>query len=147
MARQKKPFDAVQFTRESAERVARVVRQAELTPAAASPLTFRKVTPADTKKTIRMATFTGAWPIGGNKNVTFKYVTDTPNTAMVTNLVCGLNPAASCDVSIARDGTSWFLLQPNFTQLPGYSATGTQVLAIVSGNLIFVGTTSCSTAA
>jgi hypothetical protein len=143
MARQKKPFDAVQFTRESAERVARVVRQAELTPAGASPLTFRKLF-SDNKKSVRIGTFTGSWPISGTKTVTFKYVAETPNTAMVTNLVCGLNPAGSCDVSIAREGTSWFLLQPNLTQLPGYSANGTQVLAVVSGNLVFVGTTSCS---
>jgi len=143
MARQKKPADAVQFTRESAERVARVVRQAELSPAAASPLSFRKVF-TDNKKSVRIGTFSGSWPISGTKTVTFKYVTETPNTAMVTNLVCGLNPAGLCDVSIARDGTSWFLLQPNLTQLPGYSANGTQVLAVVSGNLVFVGTTSCS---
>ena len=144
MARQKKPFDAVQFTRESAERVARVVRQAELTPAGASPLTFgRRLTDA-APKPIRMGTFTGSWPIGATKTVTFKFVTETPNTASVTNLVCGLNPAGLCDVSIAREGTSWFLLQPNLTQLPGYSANGTQVLSVVSGNLVFVGTTSCS---
>ena len=143
MARAKGPFDAVQFTKESAERVARVVRQAETTPATGVPLSFRKVF-TDNKKSVRIGTFTGSWPISGNKTVTFKYVTETPNTAMVTNLVCGLNPAGSCDVSIAREGTAWFLLQPNLTQLPGYSANGTQVLAVVSGNLVFVGTTSCS---
>ena len=144
MARQKKPFDAVQFTRESAERIAGVVRQAELTPAAASPLTFDKRFPQQERKAVRMGTFTGSWPIGGTKTVTFKFVTDTPNTAMVTNLVCGLSPPGSCDVSIARDGSAWFLLQPNFTQLPGYSSSGTQVMAVVGGNLMFVGTTSCS---
>ena len=144
MARQKKPADAVQFTRESAERIAGVVRAAELTPAAGSPLTFGKRFTDKPPKPIRMGTFTGSWPIGATKTVTFKYVTETPNTAAVTNLVCGLSPSGSCDVSIAREGTSWFLLQPNFTQLPGYSADGTQVMAVVSGNLVFVGTTSCS---
>jgi hypothetical protein len=143
MARAKGPFDAVQFTKESSERIARVVRQAETTPAAGVPLSFRKLF-TDNKKSVRIGTFSGSWPISGTKTVTFKYVTETPNTAMVTNLVCGLNPAGLCDVSIAREGTSWFLLQPNLTQLPGYSADGTQVLAVVSGNLVFVGTTSCS---
>jgi hypothetical protein len=144
MARPKGPFDAVQFTKESAERVARVVRQAETTPAAGVPLQFGNRFTEREKKPVRIGTFSGSWPISGTKTVTFKYVTETPNTAMVTNLVCGLNPAGLCDVSIAREGTSWFLLQPNLTQLPGYSADGTQVLAVVSGNLVFVGTTSCS---
>jgi len=143
MARQKKPFDAVQFTRESAERVARVVRQAELTPAAASPLTFDHPQFGATGKLFRVCTFTGSWSIGSTKNVTFKYQSTTPNTAAVTNLVCGLSPAGACDASIAKDGTAWFLLQPNLTQLPGYSASGTQVMVLVSGNLQFVGTTAC----
>jgi hypothetical protein len=138
------PFSASQFTRESAERIARVVRRAETAPMAGVPLTFDKRFPQQERKAVRIGTFSGSWPISGTKTVTFKYVTETPNTAMVTNLVCGLNPAGSCDVSIAREGTSWFLLQPNLTQLPGYSADGTQVLAVVSGNLVFVGTTSCS---
>jgi hypothetical protein len=140
------PFSAAQFTRESAERIARVVRRAETTPSAGVPLSFRKLF-SDNKKSVRIGTFIGSWPIGGTKTVQFKYVTETPNTAMVTNLVCGLNPSVVCDVSIAREGTSWFLLQPNFTQLPGYSANGTQVMAVVSGNLVFIGTTACGTAA
>lgn len=145
MARAKGPFDAVQFTLESAQRIANVVRRAEVSPSAGVPLEFdKRFYDKDKSKHIRVATFSGSWPAGETKTVTFKYVTETPNTAMVTNLVCGLNPAGSCDVSIAREGTSWFLLQPNLTQLPGYSANGTQVLAVVSGNLVFVGTTSCS---
>ena len=143
MARQKKPFDAVQFTRESAERVARVVRQAELTPAAASPLTFVNRPGGLSGKVFRVCTFTGAWSIGSTKHVTFKYQTTTPNTVSATNLVCGLSPAGACDASIAKDGTAWFLLQPNLTQLPGYSTSGTQVMVLVSGNLQFVGTTAC----
>jgi hypothetical protein len=142
MARQKKPADAVQFTRESAERVARVVRQAELTPAGASPLTFGNRV-GGSGKVFRVCTFTGSWSIGSSKNVTFKYQTTTPNTVSATNLVCGLSPAGACDASIAKDGTAWFLLQPNLTQLPGYSASGTQVMVLVSGNLQFVGTTAC----
>lgn len=94
-------------------------------------------------KVFRICTFTGAWSIGSSKAVTFKGVTTTPNTVNVTNLVCGLSPAGSCDVSIAKDGTAWYLVQPNLTQLPGYSASGTQVLTVVSGNLRWIGTTAC----
>jgi hypothetical protein len=94
-------------------------------------------------KTFRVATFTGAWAIGGTKTVTFRGVTSTPNTVAAVNLFCGLNPTGSCDVSIAKEGTAWYVVQPNVTQLPGYSSGGTQVMVIVSGNLRFIGTTEC----
>lgn len=141
MARQKGPFDAVQFTRESAERVARVVRDAETAPPQASPLTFAKQFPVRIPRQVRAATFSGAWPIGSTKNVTFKYAPTA--TANVVNLVCGLSPAGLCDVSVAMDGTTWILLQPNLTQLPGYSISGTHVVSIINGNLQFIGTTAC----
>lgn len=98
---------------------------------------------ASNPKVFRICTFTGAWSIGSSKAVTFKGVTTTPNTVNVVNLVCGLSPAGSCDVSVAKDGTAWYLIQPNLTQLPGYSASGTQVLTVVSGNLRWIGTTAC----
>jgi len=58
MARKKGPFDAVQFTRESAERIAGVVRQAELTPPAASPLRFNKALQPPTSPSISFAVYT-----------------------------------------------------------------------------------------
>lgn len=94
-------------------------------------------------KAFRICTFTGSWAIGAPKTLTFKYQTTTPNTASAINLFCGLSPSGSCDVSIAKDGTAWYLIQPNLTQLPGYSSGGTQVLTVVGGNLRWVGTTSC----
>lgn len=98
---------------------------------------------ASNPKVFRICTFTGAWSINSTKTVTFKYQTATPNTVVATNLVCGLSPTSSCDVSIAKEGTAWYLVQPNLTHLPGYSASGTQVLAVISGNLRFIGTTAC----
>lgn len=96
------------------------------------------------EKTFRICTFTGSWSINATKTVTFKGVTSTPNTVSAVNLVCGLNPSGSCDVSIAKDGTAWYLVQPNLTQQPGYSASGTQVLTIQNGSLRWVGTTACT---
>lgn len=136
------PRDPTQFTRESAERIANVVRAAELATPRGRALSF-DIAPEPPRKKFRVCTFTGAWAIDSAKTVTFKYQTQTPNTVSATNLFCGLSPAGSCDVSIAKEGTSWFLVQPNLTQLPGYSASGTQVLTIVDGNLRFVGTTAC----
>jgi hypothetical protein len=86
-------------------------------------------------KVFRMCTFTGTWAIGTDKIVTFRGVTATPNTVSVTNLVCGLSTTATCDISVAKDGTAWYLIQPNLTQQPGYSTSGTQFLTIVNGSL------------
>ena len=95
-------------------------------------------------KVFRVCTFTGAWSINSAKTVTFRNVTSTPNTVSVTNLVCGLSPTGSCDATIAKDGTAWYLVQPNLTQQPGYSASGTHVLTIQSGVLRWLGTTACT---
>jgi hypothetical protein len=134
--------DPVIFDRSSAERIANAVRRVEIGDRTESPLRFDAVPPPQ-RKTFRIATFSGAWSVGATKTVTFKYQTATPNTASVLNLVCGLSPSGSCDVSIAKDGTAWFLVQPNLTQQPGYSTSGTQVLTIQSGVLRWIGTTAC----
>jgi len=134
--------DPVIFDRSSAERIANAVRRVEIGDRTESPLRFDTVPPQQ-RKMFRIATFTGSWAINATKTVTFKYQTSTPNTASVLNLVCGLSPSGSCDVSIARDGTAWFLVQPNLTQQPGYSASGTQVMTIQNGILRWIGTTAC----
>lgn len=91
-------------------------------------------------KTFRICTFTGAWSINATKTVTAR---GGDQTFDAINLVCGLNPSGSCDVSIAKDGTAWYLVQPNLTQQPGYSGSGTQVLTIQNGSLRWLGTTAC----
>jgi hypothetical protein len=108
MARQKKPFDAVQFTRESAERVARVVRQAELTPAGASPLTFEAAPAAAKVKMIRAATFSGSWSINASKVVQF---TNAPTaTVTVANLTFVPQFTASQNCIVGKEGTAWYLV-------------------------------------
>ena len=96
--------------------------------------------PQPASKTFRVCTFTGSWSINASKTVTFRGST---NTLSVVNLVCGLNPSGSCDVSVAKDGTAWYLVQPNLTQQPGYSGSGTHVLTIQNGSLRWVGATAC----
>ena len=126
MARQKKPFDAVQFTRESAERVARVVRTAELTPAAASPLTFDKRFSERVPKQVRAATFSGAWAIGSTKAVTFKYAPTA--TANVVNLSwpITLSGYVNEDCLVGKEGTSWWLVVPKLEAATAVFVTQTQ---------------------
>jgi hypothetical protein len=133
MARQKKPFDAVQFTRESAERVARVVRQTELTPAAASPLTFESRLSDRHPKQVRAATFSGSWPIGSVKTVTFKYAPTA--TANVTNLSwpIALSGYVNEDCVVGREGTNWWLVVPSLEAKTAIMVTQTSVRPILTG--------------
>jgi hypothetical protein len=138
MARQKKPFDAVQFTRESAERVARVVRQAEISAPAASPLTFDKRFADRIPKQVRAATFSGSWPIGSVKTVTFKY---TPTaTANVVNLSwpIALTGYVNENCLVGKEGTNWWLVVPVLQ-------TATAVFATQTATAIFVTGTATST--
>jgi hypothetical protein len=135
--------ERVTFTSGAADRIAKVVRTVEGGDRDCDPLTFGARIGGVSGKAFRVCTFTGSWSINATKTVTFKNQTATPNTVAAVNLFCGLDPSGSCDVSIAKEGTAWYLVQPNVTQLPGYSASGTQVMVIVSGNLRFIGTTAC----
>jgi hypothetical protein len=100
--------DAVQFTRESAERIANVVRAAELTPTRGRGLNFDAVPPGASRKVFRVATFTGAWSINGTKTVTLRGSTA---TLSATNLFAAIGTAASSrNCAVAKDGTAWFLV-------------------------------------
>jgi hypothetical protein len=139
--------DPTQFTQESAERIARVVRAAELAVPQARPLSFDRVDvqrKPKPEKVFTVCTFTGSWLINTAKVVTFKNVTTTPNTLSAINLVCSLAPTAQCDISVAKYGTAWYLVQPNYTQQPGYLASGTQVLSIINGSLAWSDVTAAN---
>lgn len=126
MAGRKGPFDAVQFTRESAERIASVVRSAELTPPAASPLTFDRMVDGRIPKQVRAATFSGAWPIGSSKVVTF---TNAPvNTANVQNISWPITNSGYVNEPcvVGRDGTSWYLIVPRLQTATAVFVTQTQ---------------------
>ena len=137
--------ERVTFTRPAAERIAKVVREVEGGNRDTEPLVFGNRI-SYRQKAFRICTYTGAWSIGESKSVAFKFQTTTPNTVSAVNLFCGLTPSTAhtaCDVSIAKDGTAWYLVQPNLTHLVGYSSSGTHVLGIVSGSLRWIGTTAC----
>lgn len=103
------PTTRITFTRPAADRIANVVRIVEQGSRDEAPLTFRRVAESSSK-TFRIGTFTGAWPIGGTKTITFKYVTTTPNTVAAVNLFASVSGACGeRDCAIARDG-SWHLV-------------------------------------
>ena len=107
----RKPRDAVQFTYESAERIAGVVRAAELATPEGKPLTFDAILPS-ARKQVRAATFTGSWAINASKVVTFKYAPTATQT--VTNLSWPIthNHTVAENCIVGREGTSWWLVVP-----------------------------------
>jgi hypothetical protein len=108
MARQRKPTDAVQFTYESAERIADVVRASEQTPPSASPLTFDRLIGGRMPKQIRAATFTGSWAINASKVALFSNAPTA--TVTVVNLTIPLPFTATQSCIVGREGTSWYLV-------------------------------------
>lgn len=103
--------DLTQFDLGSSQRIARVVRQVEQEPRRARPLGFERVDDFRIRP-FRVCTFTGEWSIGAAKAVTFKYKTTTPNTVSAANLFFDYLPdKGEQDCAVAKEGTSWFLIQ------------------------------------
>jgi hypothetical protein len=67
--------------------------------------------PAAAGKTFRICTFTGSWSINGEKVVTFRNQTTTPNTVAAVNLFASIAAGSSSrNCAIAKDGTAWYLI-------------------------------------
>lgn len=126
MARKKGALDAVQFTRESAERIAGVVRAAEQAPTPTLPLTFERLQETRLPKSIRSATFSGAWPIGSSKVVTFANLPT--NTANVQNLSWPITSSGYSNEPclVGKEGTAWYLIVPRLQTATAIFVTQTQ---------------------
>lgn len=145
-------YDPVRFTRESARRIARVVRAAEAAPPAAKPLTFDPFFNARMPRQVRAATFSGSWPIGSTKIVTFSY---TPTaTANVTNLSWPITDTGYVneDCIVGKEGTNWWLVVPVLEQRTAVLVTQTQQQtfcsqtgsqAVVTGVVASLNTANC----
>ena len=123
-----KPRDPTQFTRESAGRIANVVRSVELSAPAARPLNFERADVVQKTKVFRICTYTGAWSIGAAKTVSFKYQTATPNTVSATNLFFPVTNTATAnarDCAIAKEGTAWFLIDVKLAERTAVFVTST----------------------
>jgi hypothetical protein len=133
MARAKGPFDAVQFTKESAERIANVVRRAELTPSAGVPLEFdKRFYDKDKSKHIRVATFSGSWPAGSVKTVTLKYEPTATITAYNLSWPITLTGYVNEDCLVGREGTNWWLVVPRLEAPTAVMVTNTVSRSYVS---------------
>lgn len=121
------PRDRVQFTRESAERIADVVRTVELAPTQGRPLTFDAIPPQSPSVGIRFAyytatsnwlavSFTSATTTANTKRIQFAFPTNGTATAMCTNHLAYL-PLISTNatnavayVVVAKEAGKWRLI-------------------------------------
>jgi hypothetical protein len=128
--------DRVTFTRQSADRIAKVVRKVEAgnRDTVAMPTAPRGVAGGGNGKVFRVGTFTGAWAINTGKTVTFKNQTATPNTASVTNYFFDFpQPNGTVDCGIAKEGTAWFLIDVPFETATAVIVTGTAASTYATG--------------
>ena len=102
---------------------------------------------AQPQKTFRICTFTGSWSIGSSKTVTFKNVTNTPNTASASNLFWPIPDGPQRDCSIAKDGTAWYLLVPQLYAANAATAATITTAALEFNTLPVVALATSSTAA
>jgi len=122
----RRPQDAVQFTFESAERIAGVVRAAELATPQGKPLTFEARFPERMPKQVRAATFTGSWAINASKVVTFAYAPTATQTVMNLSWPITHNHSVAENCIVGREGTSWWLVVPVLQAQTAVFVTQTQ---------------------
>lgn len=114
MARAKRPSDAVQFTLESAQRIAGVIRAAELAVPAAAPLTFKRPILPE-RKIFRVGEFDGTWLKSTDKQVRLinqEEVNNEPVEVTVKNVlynVFPVEPGSPTRCVIGREGSEWYL--------------------------------------
>ena len=151
------PKDATRFTRESAERIGRVVRAVELAVPQANALTFERIdAPPKQEKVFHVCTFTGEWAINSVKQVTFLNVTSTLNAVSALNLFCDFPNYGQRACSVAKAGTAWYLVASQFTSVDvvvgatlgtaGLTFTRSllSVPATATATSISIGTTACA---
>jgi hypothetical protein len=104
---------SVTFSRQAAQRIAKVVRTVEGGNRNQPGIRFDHPQPGSGGSGVmfRVATFTGSWGINSSKTVTFVNQTNTPNTASVSNLYFDYpEPTGNVTCGIAKEGTAWFLI-------------------------------------
>jgi len=139
----------VTFTRQAAQRIAKVVRAVEGGNRNQPGIVFDHPMPSSGGGGImfRVATFTGSWGINSSKTVTFVNQTNTPNTASVSNLYFDYpEPSSSVTCGIAKEGTAWYLIDVPIEYATAVFAEETNLTSFVTNIDISasLNTTNCA---
>ena len=101
----------VSFTRQGADRIARVVRTVEQGDKKSNALTFGKryyTPPSSAGDIFRVAAFTGSWSVDSTKTIEFIDPIYSGATATAINYFCGI---AGGEVGVARNASNvWHLI-------------------------------------
>jgi hypothetical protein len=124
------------FTVDDARRIANAVRVVELGNRNEAPLKFRRVLESGRGGgVLQIGTFTGDWPIGELKTVTFYNVTSTPNTASVRNLCVpsvGFSTSNTAEARYVIFGrVKYYTSEPVVVEIQQSTATCTLILGSV----------------
>lgn len=108
----KDPSQRVSFTRQAADRIARVVRTVEQGDRKANALRFDRRFPAvggaAGNDIFRMAAFTGTWEVDSTKTIEFIDPVHSNATATAVNYFCGI---AGGEVGVAKNASNvWHLV-------------------------------------
>lgn len=141
--------DRVVFTAPAAERISKVVRTVEAGNRDCLPLTFSTRQEVSAAKAFRICTFTAPWFPGSTQTVTLSTQSSTPATAVATNLFFPVSGNASMDGAIARDGTTWYLIDVPFRTASAVFIASISVSASLNTNscAITVSTTAATATA
>lgn len=94
---------------------------------------FSLRSPIQVPRQVRAATFSGSWPIGSSKVVTFK--NPPAVTAAASNLSWPISDTtyANEDCIVGRDGTGWYLVCPVLESATAVIVTQTASRSLVTG--------------
>ena len=130
---------SVSFSPAAAKRIQRAVLEVERGGASMARPTLR--TAGGDGEIIR-GTFTAPWSRGSTKTVTDAVLSSV--TYEAKNYFTPISGTGTKDCAISFVGGEWILLDFDLTQLSGFDATKTQILANVSGSLNWLDTTACT---
>lgn len=136
----------VNFKLSDAERISNVVSQVEGARRDRMGSTLPRVY-AGTSVTFRVATFTGSWPVGTDKDV--RLIQETASTLTATNLFFPITDAGrggKIDCGIAKDGTAWYLISVKHetTEVITSATLGTSSLVFTRTKLQALASTTTS---
>jgi hypothetical protein len=135
--------DLTQFDRQSANRIARVVRAVEGEPQQAKPLTFEPAFQQRQRPVFRICTFSGQWNKGTQKVVTLADA----STMSANNVLWPVPDGPPRYAGIARDGTVWHLVAPEMFALDAVaSIASAQSCSITVSKAPFISFATAATA-
>jgi hypothetical protein len=138
----------VRFDRGSADRIAKTVLTVERMAKPTAGLGYEHPIPGAMGKVFRIGNYTGSWPIDTSKTITPIY----GNTATISaynhflSLDHGTCSSTVYKCAIAKDGTGWYLVQPEMRTATTILLKSVATTVVLTDVTISFNTANCSIA-